>query len=176
MLDPQLFRTDPDAVATALATRGYVFDVDAFRRIENERKAIQVRTQELQSRRNSASKQIGMAKSRGEDTTAMMAEVSAAGDELKACETQLEVIQQQLREIMLEMPNLGHSSVPVGRSESDNVEVRRWGTPRTFDFTPKDLGPKPGFDYGPAGYEDGGANVGVSNLHDTKTAGIHFHS
>ena len=138
MLDPQLFRTDPDAVAVALAARGYVFDVDAFRRLENERKAIQVRTQELQSRRNTASKQIGMAKSRGEDTTAMMTDVGAAGDELKACESQLEIIQQRLREIMLEMPNLGHPSVPVGRAESDNVEVRRWGTPRTFDFTPKD--------------------------------------
>ena len=138
MLDPQLFRTDPDAVAVALAARGYVFDVDAFRRLENERKAIQVRTQELQSRRNTASKQIGMAKSRGDDTTAMMAEVSTAGDELKACEAQLDTIQQRLREMMLEMPNLGHSSVPVGRAESDNVEVRRWGTPRMFDFTPKD--------------------------------------
>ena len=138
MLDPQLFRTDPDAVAVALAARGYVFDVDAFRRLENERKAIQVRTQELQSRRNTASKQIGMAKSRGEDTTAMMVDVSSAGDELKACESQLDIVQQQLREMMLEMPNLGHPSVPVGRAESDNVEVRRWGTSRTFDFTPKD--------------------------------------
>ena len=138
MLDPLLFRADPDAVAAALAGRGYAFDVAAYRQLENERKAIQVRTQELQARRNAASKQIGIAKSRGEDATATMAEVGAAGDELKACETQLEIIQQRIRETMLEMPNLPHPGVPAGRSEADNVEMRRWGTPRAFDFTPKD--------------------------------------
>ena len=138
MLDLQLFRADPDAVAAALAGRGYAFDVGAYRQLENERKAIQVRTQELQARRNAASKQIGIAKSRGEDATATMAEVGAAGDELKACETQLEIIQKRIRDMMLEMPNLAHPDVPAGRSEADNVEMRRWGTPRAFDFTPKD--------------------------------------
>ena len=138
MLDPQLFRTDLNAVATALATRGYTLDADAFQRLENERKALQVRTQALQARRNAASKQIGIAKAKGEDATTLLAEVAGAGDELKACETQLEVVQQHVRELMLGMPNLPHASVPVGRSEADNVEVRRWGTPRTFDFAPKD--------------------------------------
>ena len=138
MLDPQLFRTDLNAVATALATRGYTLDADAFQRLENERKALQVRTQALQARRNAASKQIGIAKAKREDATTLLAEVAGAGDELKACETQLEVVQQHVRELMLGMPNLPHASVPVGRSETDNVEVRRWGTPRTFDFAPKD--------------------------------------
>jgi seryl-tRNA synthetase len=138
MLDPQLFRNDPEAVAAALAMRGYALDVDAFRRLETERKAIQVRTQELQSRRNSASKNIGIRKSKGEDASAMMADVASIADELKACERELETVQLRMREQMLEMPNLAHSSVSIGTSEADNVEVRRWGTPRTFDFTPKD--------------------------------------
>jgi seryl-tRNA synthetase len=138
MLDPQLFRTDLDAVAAALAKRGYTLDVEAFARLENERKALQVRTQELQARRNTASKQIGIAKAKGEDASAQLAEVAGAGEELKACEGQLEVVQAQLRELMLGMPNLPHASVPAGRSEVNNVEVRRWGTPRAFDFTPRD--------------------------------------
>ena len=138
MLDPQLFRNDPDAVAAALAMRGYTLDVDAFRRLEGERKAIQVRTQELQSRRNSASKEIGIRKSKGEDVSAVMADVASIGDELKACERELDAVQLRMREQMLEMPNLAHSSVPIGKSETDNVEVRRWGTPRSFDFTPRD--------------------------------------
>ena len=138
MLDPQLFRTDLNGVAAALAARGFALDVEAFARLENERKAIQVRTQELQARRNAASKLIGIAKGKGEDATALLAEVAGAGEEQKACETQLEVVQGQLRDLMLGMPNLAHASVPVGRSEADNVEVRRWGTPRTFDFAPKD--------------------------------------
>ena len=138
MLDPQLFRTDLNAVAAALATRGYTLDIESFQRLENERKALQVRTQELQARRNTASKQIGVAKGRGEDTTALLADVAGAADELKACAAQLEIVQQQVRELMLEMPNLPHPSVPLGRSEADNLEVRRWGTPRIFDFAPKD--------------------------------------
>lgn len=138
MLDPHLFRTDLNAVAAALAKRGYALDVEAFQRLENERKALQVRTQELQARRNTASRQIGIAKGKGEDASALLAEVAGAGEELKACEAELEIVQAQLRELMLGMPNLPHASVPVGRSEVDNVEVRRWGSPRTFDFTPRD--------------------------------------
>src|SRR5829696_7091335 len=138
MLDPQLFRTDLDGVANALATRGYALDIEAFRRLEAERKAVQVRTQELQARRNSASKQIGVAKSKGEDATALMADVADAADELKACERELETVQIRLRELLLDTPNLAHATVPTGKSADDNVEVRRWGTPRTFDFAPKD--------------------------------------
>jgi seryl-tRNA synthetase len=138
MLDPHLFRTDLNAVAAALAKRGYALDVEAFQRLENERKALQVRTQELQARRNTASRQIGIAKGKGEDASALLAEVAGAGEELKACEAELEIVQAQLRELMLGMPNLPHASVPVGHSEVDNVEVRRWGIPRAFDFTPRD--------------------------------------
>ncbi|MEO8132937.1 MAG: serine--tRNA ligase [Betaproteobacteria bacterium] len=138
MLDPQLFRTDLKGVADALARRGYALDVNAFQSLENERKAIQVRTQALQARRNAASKQIGMAKSRGEDASALLTEVAGAGDEQVACEARLEAIQLQIRELMLGMPNLAQADVPVGRSEAENVEVRRWGTPRTFGFAPKD--------------------------------------
>jgi seryl-tRNA synthetase len=138
MLDPQLFRTDLNAVAAALAKRGYTLDVEACQRLENERKALQVRTQELQARRNAASRQIGITKAKGEDTSALLAEVAGAGEELKACAAQLEVVQTALRELMLGMPNLPHASVPVGHSEVDNVEVRRWGAPRAFDFTPRD--------------------------------------
>ncbi|MEO8133124.1 MAG: serine--tRNA ligase [Betaproteobacteria bacterium] len=138
MLDPQLFRTDLNGVAEALARRGYTLDVAAFQALENERKAIQVRTQALQAQRNAASKQIGIAKGRGEDASALLAEVAGAGDEQAACEARLDAIQLRLRELMLEMPNLAHADVPVGRAEESNVEVRKWGTPRTFAFTPKD--------------------------------------
>src|SRR6188768_548755 len=108
MLDPQLFRTNLEAVAQKLAARGYTLDIDAFQRLEDERKAMQVRTQELQARRNSASKQIGIAKSKGEDTTALMADVANMAGELKACEDELEAVQLRLRERMLDMPNLAH--------------------------------------------------------------------
>src|SRR5688572_24097970 len=106
MLDPQLFRNDPDAVAAALASRGYTLDVDAFRSLETERKAIQMQTQELQSRRNAASKEIGIRKSKGEDTSTVMADVASIGDDLKNLERELEGIQQHMRELMLEIPNL----------------------------------------------------------------------
>jgi seryl-tRNA synthetase len=138
MLDAQLLRTDLDGVAQRLATRGFVLDVAAFAALEHERKHIQTRTQELQAKRNTVSKQIGAAKGKGEDASALMAEVGGIGDELKALEAELEALQEQLRGELLSMPNLPHSSVPGGRSEADNVEVRRWGTPRQFDFAPKD--------------------------------------
>src|SRR5258708_36632977 len=123
MVDPQLFRTDLEAAAEKLAARSYTLDVDAFRRLENERKALQIRTQDLQARRNSASKQIGIAKGRGEDASALMADVASAADELKACESELEVVQMRLREQMMEMPNLAPASGPVVRAEADNVDV-----------------------------------------------------
>ena len=138
MLDIQLLRTDLEGVASRLAARGYELDVQAFQNLEHERKAIQMRTQELQARRNASSKQIGMAKAKGEDVSAIMAEVASLGDELKAAEAALEHIQTKLQEILLHIPNLPHDSVPVGKSEADNVEVRRWGTPPSFDFPVKD--------------------------------------
>ncbi|MGN6649266.1 serine--tRNA ligase [Trinickia sp.] len=138
MLDIQLLRKDLDGVAKRLAARGYTLDVAAFSALEAERRAIQTRTEELQSRRNSLSKQIGAMKGKGEDTTALMAEVGGIGDEMKTSAAQLEDVQARLSQLMLEMPNLPHESVPAGGDEKDNVEVRRWGTPRQFDFEVKD--------------------------------------
>jgi seryl-tRNA synthetase len=138
MLDIQLLRKDLDGVAKRLADRGYTLDVAAFTALEAERRAVQTRTEELQARRNSLSKQIGAMKGRGEDTAAVMAEVSGLGDKMKASAVELEDIQNRLSDLMLGMPNLPHESVPAGKSEADNVEVRRWGTPRQFDFEVKD--------------------------------------
>jgi seryl-tRNA synthetase len=138
MLDIQLLRKDLDGVAKRLADRGYTLDVAAFSALEAERRSIQTRTEELQARRNSLSKQIGAMKGRGEDTSAVMAEVSGLGDEMKASAAQLEEIQKGLSDLLLGVPNLPHESVPAGNDEADNVEVRRWGTPRQFDFEVKD--------------------------------------
>ena len=138
MLDIQLLRKDLAGVALRLRDRGYVLDTEKFERIEAERKAIQTRTQELQARRNALSKEIGAAKNRGEGTSALMADVGAIGGELGALERELADIQTGLRDWLLAMPNLAHASVPVGQSEAQNVEVRRWGAPRSFDFEPRD--------------------------------------
>lgn len=138
MLDIQLLRKDLDGVAKRLADRGYILDVAAFSALEAERRAIQTRTEDLQARRNSLSKQIGAMKGRGEDTSAVMAEVGGIGDEMKASQVKLDEIQAKLSDLMLGVPNLPHDSVPAGKDEKDNVEVRRWGTPRTFGFAVKD--------------------------------------
>ncbi|MEA3121858.1 MAG: seryl-tRNA synthetase [Paraburkholderia sp.] len=138
MLDIQLLRKDLEGVAKRLAARGYTLDVAAFSAIEAERRAIQTRTEELQSRRNSLSKQVGAMKGRGEDASALMAEVGGIGDEMKVSAAQLDDVQARLSALMLEMPNLPHESVPVGEDETGNVEVRRWGAPRQFDFEAKD--------------------------------------
>ncbi|MBN3856015.1 serine--tRNA ligase [Paraburkholderia sp. Ac-20340] len=138
MLDIQLLRKDLDGVAKRLADRGYTLDVAAFSALEAERRDIQTRTEELQARRNSLSKQIGAMKGRGEDTSAVMAEVGGIGDEMKASAAKLDEIQAKLSDLLLGVPNLPHESVPLGRDESGNVEVRRWGTPRTFEFEVKD--------------------------------------
>lgn len=138
MLDPQLLRNDLGAVATRLATRGYQLDVARLSQLETERKHVQVRTQELQQLRNERSKHIGMAKSRGEPTEALMAEVAAAAAELAAAEQTLSRLQEALSECLLEVPNLPQARVPVGHSEADNAEVKRVGTPRSFDFDPHD--------------------------------------
>ena len=138
MLDIQLLRNDLPGVAARLQQRGYVLDQDKFERVEAERKAIQTRTQALQAKRNTLSKEVGAAKGRGEDAAEAMAEVRRVGDELTALEKELADIQAALREWMLGMPNLPHPSVPIGHSDKDNVEVRRWGTVRAFTFTPRD--------------------------------------
>ncbi|MBS0225936.1 MAG: serine--tRNA ligase [Proteobacteria bacterium] len=138
MLDPQLLRTDPAGLATLLARRGYSLNVTELERLEGERKSLQVRTQELQNLRNTRSKAIGMAKSKGEDVAPLLAEVAGLGDELKTSETRLDAIRGELEAITLGIPNLPDASVPDGHDEAANVEQARWGTPRAFDFTVKD--------------------------------------
>lgn len=138
MLEIHQLRTDLDNVTTQLAKRGYVFPVAAFNALEAERKIIQTQTQELQAQRNTASKKIGQAKSKGEDVTAIMAEVAHLGDVLKQAENHLEQIQNNLQKILLEVPNLPHASVPEGKDETHNQQIRRWGEPRQFDFAIKD--------------------------------------
>jgi seryl-tRNA synthetase len=138
MLDVNLLRSDLLGVAAALAKRGDTLDTARFESLESSRKDIQVRTQELQSRRNTLSKQIGIAKSKGEDAAPILAEVAGLGDQVKGLEGELERVQRELRDFLLMLPNVTHESTPEGRSSDDNVEVRRWGTPRAFDFSPKD--------------------------------------
>jgi seryl-tRNA synthetase len=153
MLDITQLRKDlPDVLARLERRKSPqpFLDVERFQSLENERKAIQTRTEELQSKRNSLSKQIGQLKGKGEDTTAVMAEVAGLGDTLTNSAQRLEVIQSELAEMLMVLPNLPHDSVPLGGDESANVEVRRWGTPKTFDFTVKDhvdLGAPLGLDF-----------------------------
>jgi seryl-tRNA synthetase len=138
MLDIQQLRNELDTVVSRLASRGFALDTARFEALEQERKLVQTRTQELQAKRNATSKQIGIAKSKGEDVSSIMAEVAGLGEQLKADEERLGVIQSELQNFLLNIPNLPHASVPQGKSEEDNVEVRKVGTPRNFDFEIKD--------------------------------------
>lgn len=139
MLDPQLLRHQPAELAARLReSRGFQLDASLLDRLESERKQIQIRTQELQNLRNTRSKAIGQAKAKGEDVSALMAEVAGFGDELKASEARLESIRDEIEAIALDIPNLPDDSVPAGNDENDNVEQHRWGTPRSFDFAAKD--------------------------------------
>ena len=138
MLDINLFRNDIARVSAGLETRGAVVDIARFEALEARRKDIQTRTQDAQAKRNALSKQIGIAKGKGADTAPLMAEVTGLGDELKRQEIELQGVQTQLRDFLLNLPNLAHSSTPVGKSADDNVEIRRWGTPPVFDFPAKD--------------------------------------
>ena len=138
MLDINLLRKDIAAVAERLRTRPFELDVAAFNALEAERKQVQVATEELQARRNALSKQVGVLKGRGEDASAVLAEVASIPDAIKAQETRLGDVQARLASMLLNAPNVPHASVPVGRSSEDNVEVRRWGEPRAFDFPVRD--------------------------------------
>jgi len=138
MLDIQTLRNDLKGVAARLKTRGYELATAKFEQLEGDRKTIQTRTQELQAKRNSSSKLIGQAKAKGEDTSAIMAEVANLGDELKQLEAELDRVQQELNAFLSVIPNTPHESVPVGKSEADNLEVRKVGTPPQFDFEVKD--------------------------------------
>ncbi|TDR40704.1 seryl-tRNA synthetase [Tahibacter aquaticus] len=164
MLDPALLRGQLDAVAERLATRGFILDKAALEALESQRKAAQVETQDLQNRRNTLSKQIGMAKGKGEDASALMAEVGGIGDTLKANELRLAELQQQIAAIMQGIPNLPHESVPLGADEGGNVEQHRWGQPRSFSFAVKDhvdLGARKGWLDGDAGAKLSGARFTV---------------
>jgi seryl-tRNA synthetase len=161
MLDIQHLRKDLQGVAKRLADRGYTLDVEGFASLEAERREIQTRTEELQMRRNSLSKHIGAMKGRGEDTSAVMAEVGGIGDTMKASAAQLDEIQKRQSDLMLGVPNLPHESVPIGRDETENVELRRWGTPRSFDFEVKD-------------HVDVGAPLGLDFETGAKLSGARF--
>jgi seryl-tRNA synthetase len=138
MLDIQALRNDLAATAASLATRGYVLDTAKFEQLEAERKTIQSRTQELQAKRNASSKLIGQAKAKGEDTTAIMAEVGALGEELKQLEAKLPLLLQEMDAFLAVIPNMPHASVPVGKSEADNLEVRKVGDVPKFTFEVQD--------------------------------------
>lgn len=138
MLDVTMLRKQLPEVVARLAARGFQFPEEEFNRLESERKSVQTRTEELQAQRNTLSKQIGMAKKAGEDASALMAEAARIPEELADLEKELDRIRTDLENLLLRIPNIPHESVPVGRDETENVEVRRWGTPRTFDFEVKD--------------------------------------
>jgi len=138
MLDPKLFRSDLNAVAEQLKKRNFKLDVDAFEALENKRKACQVESENLQSERNKKSKSIGKAKAAGEDIQPLLDEVAGLGEKLDVAKSDLTDVQQQMETIALSVPNLLHDSVPVGHDENDNVEIRRWGEPQSFDFEVKD--------------------------------------
>ncbi|WP_027859803.1 serine--tRNA ligase [Marinobacterium jannaschii] len=138
MLDPKYVRTNPEEVAQLLKKKGYEFPVEQFVELENQRKELQVQTERLQNERNTRSKSIGKAKASGEDIQPLLAEVAELGSKLDAAKAELNALQERLEDLLAGVPNIPHDSVPEGADEEDNVEVRQWGTPRSFDFEPKD--------------------------------------
>ncbi len=138
MIDPKLLRSDIDTVVANLARRGYAFDTERFQSLESRRRDVQASTQELQAERNASAKQIGRAKAQGEDVQPLLDAVADLGDKLKAAEADLAVVQDELDDLLSGVPNLLHDSVPAGASEDGNQEIRRWGTPRSFVFSPLD--------------------------------------
>ncbi len=163
MIDIQLLRSDADAVARRLAGRGFTLDVAAFQSLEDARKKLQTSTEQLQGQRNALSKQVGQAKAKKDEAqaAALMAQATGLGEKLKQMEVENEALQAKLREFVSLLPNLTHDSVPVGSSSEQNVEVRRWGTPRKFDFKPKD-------------HVDVGAPLGLDFEAGARLAGARF--
>jgi seryl-tRNA synthetase len=154
VLDPKLLRSDAAGVAAQLARRGFVLDVAALVALEEQRKAAQIEADRLRAERNANAKAVGMAKAKGQDAAALLQFGESLGGQLQKSEQQLAVIQEQITNVQLSLPNILHGSVPEGRDESSNVEVRRWGTPRQFEFEPKDhvaLGEHLGMDFEAAG-------------------------
>lgn len=138
MIDPKLLRTELDTVAEKLAKRGYELDKAFWQQVEEQRKSIQVKTEELQAKKNAGAKQIGLMKRNGENTDALMAEMATISSEMKQAEDALKALQDKILAAALTIPNLPDDSVPAGKDENDNVEMRRWGEPRQFDFEVKD--------------------------------------
>jgi len=138
MLDPQLLRNDIDNIAQALKTKGYELDVEAYKSIEAERKALQVESEELQAKRNARSKEIGKTKAQGGDVQALMQEVASFADQLKQAQAKLDEVKEAMLGLTKGIPNVPHQSVPMGSSEEDNLEVLRWGDPKAYDFDVKD--------------------------------------
>ncbi|MFV9998179.1 MAG: serine--tRNA ligase [Arsenophonus endosymbiont of Dermacentor nuttalli] len=138
MLDPNLLRTELDVVAEKLARRGFILDVDKLRKLEQQRKDLQIKTETLQAERNSRSKTIGAAKAHGKDVETLRKEVNQLGNKLDSAKNKLTQLQDNIRDIVLSLPNLPDESVPDGKDESDNVEISRWGEPRQYDFTIRD--------------------------------------
>lgn len=172
MLDPKLLRSDLTGVAAALARRGFVLDVGTFAALEERRKAVQIEADRLRAERNANARAVGQAKSKGQDAAPMLAAGEALGEQLAGVEKELESIQAQVSSLQLGLPNILHASVPDGRDEAANVEVRRWGVARQFDFTPKDhvaLGERIGMDFEAAGRISGARFVvltgGLARLH-----------
>lgn len=138
MLDPHSLRNDIESIAAALSKRNMTLDTSSIQVLEEKRKAIQMKTEELQSLRNSKSKEIGQLKSKGEDAQAVMDEVASIKNQLDESASELDEIQAELNDILSGIPNIPHDSVPNGNTEDDNEEVRRWGEPKQFDFEVKD--------------------------------------
>ena len=138
MLDPKLIRNDLEEVARQLARRGFTLDTAKLQALEQQRKDIQALTQELQAERNGHSRNIGKAKANGEDIAPLLKEVEGLGEQLKSREDELAIVQAELNDILLGIPNIPHTTVPEGKGEEDNQELRTWGKPTQFDFEPKD--------------------------------------
>ena len=172
MLDPKLLRTELPAVAAQLARRGFVLDVAAFAALEEQRKSTQIEADRLRAERNANAKAVGMAKAKKEDAGALLQAGEALGIELSAAERELTAVQDKINALQMGLPNILHASVPEGRDESANVEVRRWGTPKSFAFEPKDhvaLGERIGMDFEAASKMSGARFVvmkgGLAKLH-----------
>lgn len=138
MLDIKRLRDDLPEVTQALARRGFALDAEKVETVEKEKRSLQKQLQEIQAQRNANAKSIGQAKAKGEDTAPLLAEVATLGDRMKIAQTQFDALDSELTALLFTLPNTPDASVPDGKGEDDNVEVRRWGTPRTFDFDVKD--------------------------------------
>ncbi len=150
MLDPKLLRNELESTAAQLARRGHALDIERISALENQRKTLQVHTQELQNERNTRSKTIGRAKASGQNIQPLLDEIAGLGDALKQTEVELNLIQTQLLDLQLGIPNIPHATTPAGNNEADNIEIRRWGEPRQFAFEPRDhvdLGGEGGLDF-----------------------------